>query len=123
MEHGSGNGDIMVYQLDKIAGPDDGDSCSDTDSSQWPGENHDDHYDDQSLRDEHNAGQDPAYVAAVYFAKRKAERKYRAVKGRFMPRQKSKRRFGGINIRSAGLLKARAVTIRAGSSWKTSSLT
>jgi len=77
---------IALLNLEGIA---DSESDEDTSDEQWERENKEDPYDSLRLEaEEKEAKENPIYVAELYWAKRRADRRYRAAKGRFGPKKK-----------------------------------
>ena len=99
---GSRDGDdsprIAYYDLgDAVEGSSDGDNSDNwsTDTEEWREENKQDPYPDVRLRDEEEKGKVPGYISEVWWAARKAVRRYRAAKGKFGPRRGSRHKKVG----------------------------
>ena len=84
--------DLTLYDLGDF--PDS--SGSETGSEWWEEENKEDPYDNGRLQAEREAAEaDPMYTAQLFWAMRKAQRRFRAAKGKFGPRKKfAPRRIG-----------------------------
>ena len=83
-----GINDSSVYLLD-LEGIPDSDSDVDTDDDLWNAENREDPYSSERIQQEvAEAKANPMYLAELYWAKRIADRRFRAAKGRFGPKKR-----------------------------------
>ena len=80
---------ITAYDVEEIITDS---SDSSTDTEQWEEENIGDPYDSARLQSEAHGGQDNEYLSQLYWAQRKAQRRYRAAKQKFGPRRHFKRK-------------------------------
>ena len=81
---------VTIYE---VIGMEDPQSDSDTDDSQWEEEGQADPYDAERLQAEIQAAkQDPTYLSQLYWAQRKAQRRYRAASDKFGPSRSFKKR-------------------------------
>ena len=83
---------------------DDSEAGWSTDTEWWEQEDLEDHYDEERLEAEEQAGSnDPQYLCQVWWAARTAERRFRAASGRFRPKHVTrKRRFGANRVTKRG---------------------
>ena len=83
---------VTLFDLEE-ANPDDEEWYTDDES--WEKENMEDPYPQDQLEAERTAARaDPAYLTSLFWAARKAERRYRAAAGRFRPRKSGRQQVG-----------------------------
>jgi len=82
---------LTLYDVDDRVSNSDSDEWATT-TTWWEIENREDPIDEA---EEEARGKDPQYLSDVFWAARTAERKYRAAKGRFQPRNRKGRKSVG----------------------------
>ena len=80
-----GRDEVDIYEVESDDSG--GESEWETDDETWEKEQFQDNWLPGDLQDEARRGRDSTYLAETYWAARKAERKYRAAKGRFGPKR------------------------------------
>ena len=86
----------MVYPLKGTHNPDKDSDSSETDTDQWDAKQAKEPLSDAEVESEQRRAQDdPCHLTNLWWAKRRADKLYRAAKGRFGPKSRFKRRTIG----------------------------